>query len=132
MPPERVTVPAPGEGLAAQTVARLPGGERLSRRGRIAGAVCAFVLLVLLAFAFKTWGFMALGSAVGVLFAVGVGSVRAALKPVVALGGAALPLLMPLLVFLAAGVVKSPPALQFAIGLVTLLAAAALIRPDQD
>jgi hypothetical protein len=132
MRPERVTVPKPGEGAAARAVARLPGGDRLSRRGRIVVAVLVAAGLVALAFVLQPWGFMALGLAVGLLFAAGVNAVRAALKPVVAIGSAALPLLIPPLVFLAAGVVKSPPALQVVVGLFTLLLAAALIRPDWE
>ena len=127
---EPISVPAPGEGLAGRTISRLVGEERLSPAARVAVTLAALALLVGAAVLTEPWGFMALGSAIGVLFVAGVPAAQAGLRPVAALGGAALPLLLPFFVFIAAGVVKSPVELQFAVGLVTLLLAWSLIRPD--
>jgi hypothetical protein len=121
---------APGEGWGARAVLRVPGGKRLSPLGRVLVTLLVLVLLVIAARLTAPWGFIALGAAVGVLVVARVGAAQAALMPVAALGWALLPLVLPLFVFAAAGVVKSPPELQFAVGLVTLLLAASLIRPD--
>ena len=130
MPAERVTVPAVGEGMAARTVARLPGGKRLSPLKRVAVAAAVSGLLVLVAILTRPWGFVILGSAVGMLVVAGVPAARAALQPAAALCMSGLPLLLPLLVFVAAGVVTSPLELQFTAGLVTLLLGWTLARPD--
>jgi hypothetical protein len=125
-----ISVPAPGKGLAGRAISRLVGEQRLSPAARVAVSLLVLALLVGAALLTQPWGFMALGSAIGVLFVAGVPAARAGLRPVAALGGAALPLVLPFFVFIAAGVVKSPAPLQFVVGLVTLLLAWALIRPD--
>jgi hypothetical protein len=128
-----VELPAPGEGAAGKAVARLPGGERLPPLARIVVTFIVLGLLVLAALLTEPWGFIALGFAVGLLVVAGVPAARAGLLPVEALGRALLPLLLPLFVFVAAGVVKSPRELQFAVGLVTLLVAWSwLIKPDWE
>lgn len=130
---EPVELPAVGEGFGASTVARLPGGRRLTPLARVLVALLVLALLFLAAMATRPWGFILLGSAVGLLVVAGVPAARAGLMPLAALGRAVLPLLLPLFGFLAAGVVKSPPLLQFAVGLTTLLAAWFwLIKPDWD
>ena len=68
-------------------------------------------------------GILLLGGIVGVLVVAGVPTVRAALRPIGALGRASAPLGLTVLVFVAAGTVKSPPLLQLAVGLVALLIA---------
>jgi hypothetical protein len=128
-----VELPLPGEGFGARAVGKLPGGRGLSPLARVAIAVAFVALLFGLALVAQPWGFIGLGAVFGVLVAARVPAARAGLMPVDALARAVLPLLIPLLVFVAAGVVKSPPGLQFAVGLATLLAAWAwLIRPDWD
>jgi hypothetical protein len=124
-------LPALGEGLGSKTVAQLPGGQRLSPLARVCVAFLVGVLMFLAALATPPWGFILLGSAVGLLVVTGVPAARAGILPLVALGRAALPLMLPLFVFVAAGVVKSPAELQFAVGLTTLLVAWSwLIEPD--
>lgn len=76
------------------------------------------------------WGVIALGAFVAGLGVVGARLLRAAFNPVLALGRAAVPLLTPLLVFVAAGVIKSSLAVQVAAGAVTAVIAGALLRPD--
>jgi hypothetical protein len=126
-----VQLPALGEGRGARTVAWLPGGQKLSPLARAFVALLVLALLFLAALATPPWGFILLGSAVGLLVAAGVPAARAGLMALAALGRAALPLLLPLFVFVAAGVVKSPPYLQFAVGLTTLVVAWFwLIKPD--
>jgi hypothetical protein len=127
---EPIDIPAPGDGLAGRAISRLVGEQRLSAAARVAVTLVVLLLFVGAAVLTAPWGFMAFGSAIGVLFVAGVPAAQAGLRPVAALGGAALPLLLPFFVFIAAGVVKSPAELQFAVGLVTLLLAWALIRPD--
>jgi hypothetical protein len=130
---ERVELPAVGEGLAGRTIGRMPGGHRLPVLGRVLVTVVVVAGLVAGALVTPTWGFIALGTAVGMLVVAGVPAALAGLMPAAALGRAALPLLLPLFVFVAAGVIKSPRELQFAVGLVTLLAAWFwLIKPDWE
>jgi hypothetical protein len=130
---ERPELPALGEGLGARSVAWFPGGGRLPPLARVFVALVVLALLLLAALATQPWGFILLGSAIGLLVVAGVPAARTGLMPLVALGRAALPLLLPLFVFVAAGVVKSPPHLQFAVGLTTLLVAWFwLIKPDWE
>jgi hypothetical protein len=68
-------------------------------------------------------GVLLLGGIAGLLVVAGVPTARAALRPMGALGRAACPLGLAVLVFVAAGAVTSPPLLQFAVGLVALLVA---------
>lgn len=111
----------------------MPGGRRLPPLARVFVAFVVLALLFIAALATDPWGFIALGSAIGLLVVAGVPAARAGLMPVAALGRAALPLLLPLFVFAAAGVVKSPREVQFAVGLTTLLVAWSwLIKPDWD
>jgi hypothetical protein len=126
-----VELPALGEGAAGKAVLRVPGAQRFPPLARVFVTFIVLGLLVLAALLTEPWGFIALGSAVGLLVVAGVPAARAGLLPVAALGRAVLPLLLPLFVFVAAGVVKSPRELQFAVGLATLLVAWSwLIEPD--
>jgi hypothetical protein len=114
-------------------VGKLPGGQRLSPLGRVLVAFAVLVLLFVVALATRPWGFILLGFGIGLLVAFGVKAAQAGVRPVEALGRAALPLLLPLFAFAAAGVVKSPAGLQFAVGLATLLVAWTwLIQPEWD
>lgn len=129
-PPE---LPPVGQGFGAKSVAWLPGGQRLPPLARVFVALLVLLLLFLAALATQPWGFILLGSAIGLLVVAGVPAAQAGLMPLVALGRAALPLLLPLFVFVAAGVIKSPPPLQFAVGLTTLLVAWSwLVKPEWD
>jgi hypothetical protein len=130
-PPE---LPPLGEGVAGKAVSKLlPGGQRLSAWGRVVVAFLVAGLLFLAALAAQPWGFIALGFAIGLLVVAGVPAAEAGLMPLAALGRAVLPLLLPLFVFVAAGVVKSPAELQFAVGLTALLVGWFwLVKPDWD
>ena len=129
-PPE---LPPLGEGRAGRAVGAMPGGRRLGPLGRVGIAFIVLALTFAAALATAPWGVILLGAAIGVLVAAGVPAARAGITPVAALARAALPLLLPLFVFVAAGVVKSPALLQFAVGLTALLAAWFwLIRPDWE
>ena len=124
--PERITPQRLGEGAAADLIARLPiVGRRLPPPGsaRMVALTAASVLaLVGVAWLFRSaGGILLLGGIVGVLVVAGVASARAALRPVAGLGRAASPLGLAVLVFIAAGTVQSPPLLQLAVGLGTLL-----------
>ena len=66
-------------------------------------------------------GLVFAGAFLGLLLVAGAPAARAAIRPVAALGLAAAPLGLIPLVFIAAGVVKYPPGVQLAIGLLTLL-----------
>jgi hypothetical protein len=130
---EPAKLPPLGHGAAGRALERLPGGERLPPLARVAIAFAVVALLFLAAVLTDPWGFIAFGFAAGLLVAAGVPAAQAGLMPLAALGRAALPLALPLFVFVAAGVVKSPAELQFVVGLVTLLAAWFwLIKPDWD
>lgn len=122
-----------GQGAAANLVGKLPGGHRLSPLARVLVSFGVLALLFLVALATEPWGFILLGCGIGLLVVAGVQAAQAGLRPVEALGRAALPLLLPLFAFAAAGVVKSPRELQFAVGLATLLLAWSwLIKPEWD
>src|SRR4051794_32165765 len=75
--PEPPKVPAPGEGWASLKIARLPGGRRLRPLGRVAVALAVMTLLLLAAVLTKPWGFMAPGSAIGLLVVADVPAARA-------------------------------------------------------
>ena len=84
--------------------------------------VFSVLTLVGVAWVFRSaGGILLLGGIVGVLVVAGVASARTALRPIAALGRAACPLGLAVLVFVAAGTVQSPPLLQLAAGLVSLL-----------
>ena len=126
-------LPPLGAGRASETIRGLPGGERIPALGRAGIAFGLLALLFVVALVAAPWAFIVLGAGVGLLVAAGIPAARAGLRPVGALARAAMPLFLPLFVFVAAGVVKSPAGLQFAVGLATLLAAWFwLIRPDWD
>jgi hypothetical protein len=122
--------PRPGHGAAARATEKVPGVRRLSPLLRLGLIVVGVGVALFAASRFSPWGFVVLGALTGVLAVRGVPAVHAGLAPLVGLVRAALPLTMPLLVFLAAGVVKSSPELQFAAGMLTLLVAWALLIPD--
>ena len=122
-PQEPLELPAPGEGLAGRRLATLPGGAGLTPAQRAVVIFLGVVLLLLAALVTAPWGVLLLGAGAGVLVIRGVPAAVAALRASAALARAILPLLLPFLVFVAAGVVKSPPGLQFAVGLAVLLAA---------
>jgi hypothetical protein len=123
-------LPPLGEGKAAELIGRVPGGAQLGPLARVVVALVVLGMLVVAALLTDPWGFIVLGSAVGVLVVAGIPAALAGLRPVAALASAALPLFVPVLVFAAAGVVKSPIELQFAVGLATLLAAVWLVKPE--
>lgn len=124
-------VPPLGQGFGATVFALVPGGRHLSAPARLAVFVVAVGLAVLLAALWQPWGFILLGALTGVLGAFGVRSVQAGLRPLFDLGRAALPLVFPLLVFVAAGVINESFAIKFVVGLATLsIAWVWLISPD--
>ena len=126
-----VELPPLGKGRASEAIGGLPGGGRIPEIGRAGIALGSLLLLFLVALVAAPWAFIVLGAFAGLMVAAGIPAARAGLRPVAALARAALPLLLPLFVFVAAGVVTSPPILQFAVGLAVLLAAWFwLIRPD--
>jgi hypothetical protein len=128
-PPE---LPPVGEGLAARNVARLPGMAGAGTLSRVGVVLAGALIVVGLAFATRPWGYIMLGFAAGALVAVGTPSAVAGIGPVYAVGRAACPLLVPLIVFVAAGVIKSPWWLQVAVSLLGFVAAWFwLIRPDK-
>lgn len=130
---EPVRLDALGEGRAARAIGMLPGADRLSPLARVGVALGVLALLFLAALATDPWGFIVFGAAVGLLVVAGVPAAQVGVMSLAALGRAALPLLLPLFVFVAAGVVKSPRELQFAVGLITLLAGWFwLVKPDWD
>ncbi len=88
----------------------------------IALTLASVLALVGVAWVFRSaGGILLLGGIVGVLVVAGVASARTALRPIAALGRAACPLGLAILVFVAAGTVQSPPLLQLAVGLGSLL-----------
>lgn len=128
---EPVELPPLGEGLASRTLGRLPGARRLSPRARAGVSFVALALLVGVALVTGPWGFLLLGVVIGGLVASGVPAAEAGLKPLAALGRAAVPLALPLFVFVAAGVVNSPGLLQLAVGVAIVLGTWIwLIKPE--
>jgi hypothetical protein len=88
----------------------------------VALTLASVLALVGVAWVFRSaGGILLLGGIVGVLVVAGVASARTALRPIAALGRAACPLGLAVLVFVAAGTVQSPPLLQLAVGLASLL-----------
>lgn len=78
-------------------------------------------------------GGLLLGAFVGFLVVARVPTARAAVRPLAALGRAAMPLGLPLLVFAGAGVVNAPVGVQLVAGLVMLLVAWHwLVAPEWD
>lgn len=120
---EPVELALPGEGMAGQRLATLPGGAGLRATHRAVVVALGLALLFVAALVTAPWGILLLGAGAGVMVIRGVPAAVAALRASAALARAMLPLLLPLLVFVAAGVVKSPPLLQFGVGLAVLLAA---------
>lgn len=124
--PERITPPRLGEGAGADLFTRLPIiGRRLPPPGSprmIALTAASILALVGVAWLFRSaGGILLLGGIVGVLVVAGVASAQTALRPIAALGRAACPLGLAVLVLIAAGTVQSPPLLQLAVGLAGLL-----------
>lgn len=123
---EPITPPPLGEGSAARQLAKLPlVGPMLAHQGRRATALlmaAAVVVIGAAAWVFRDAGALVFaGAFLGVLVAARAPAAQAAIRPVAALGRAAAPLGLIPLVFIAAGVVKYPPGVQLAIGLLTLL-----------
>ena len=126
-----VELPPLGKGRASEAIGGLPGGARIPEIGRAGIALGSLLLLFVIALVAAPWAFIVLGAFAGLLVAAGIPAARAGLRPVAGLARAAMPLLLPRFGFVAAGVVTSPPVLQFAVGLAVLLAAWFwLIRPD--
>jgi hypothetical protein len=126
--PEPITPPPLGEGTAARFLAGLPVvGPFLARQSRRATALLMAVAVAVIGIAAWVFrdagGLLLVGAFLGLLVVAGAPAARAAMRPVAALGRAAAPLGLIPLVFIAAGVVKYPPGVQLAIGLLTLLAA---------
>jgi hypothetical protein len=126
--PEPIEIPRLGEGAVAQRLEHVPFIKtllpRLSHRAMMALTAVSVLTLLGMAWLFRhSGGILVLGGIVGVSVAARVPTARAALRPIAALGRAAAPLALILLVFLAAGTIESPPLLQLAVGLVTILVA---------
>jgi hypothetical protein len=126
--PERIEPPRLGEGKLAGLLAGAPViGSRLPRLSR--GAMTALTAGSVLAVVGLAWlyraagGILLLGGVIGLSVVAGAPTARVALRPVAALGRAAAPLGLVLLVFIAAGTIESPVLVQLAVGVVTLVVA---------